>query len=96
MDKKVKFFKALGDETRLKIVGYLLENDYCACDFAPMTEKDQTTISRHLRVLVEANVLRFKKKGRNRVYAIKDNEVRQTLSLLGIKGPKSKYCIDPV
>ncbi len=39
----VKFFKALGDETRLKIVRYLLKNDFCACTFASMTKKDQTS-----------------------------------------------------
>ncbi len=30
MNDKAKFFKALGDESRLKIVGYLLKEDYCA------------------------------------------------------------------
>lgn len=33
MNYKAKFFKALGDETRLRIVSYLLREDYCACDF---------------------------------------------------------------
>ena len=33
VENKVKFFKALGDETRLGIVKYLLNNEYCACEF---------------------------------------------------------------
>ena len=73
---KVKFFKALGDETRLNIVRYLLNNKHCACEFTSMTKKDQTTISRHLKVLVEAGILKYEKKGRNIIYSIKDNEIK--------------------
>lgn len=86
---KVKFFKALGDKTRLKIVGYLLNHQCCACDFASMTEKDQTTISRHLKVLVEAGILEYEKKGRNIIYRIKDDVIRKALLNFGIKGVKS-------
>lgn len=86
---KVKFFKALGDETRLKIVSCLLDCEYCACDFTSIAKKDQTTISRHLKVLVEAGVLKYKKKGRNIIYSIKDKEVKKTLLDFGIKGIKS-------
>ena len=85
---KVKFFKALGDETRLKIVRYLLNHEYCACDFASMTKKDQTTVSRHLRVLVEARVLKYKKTGRNIIYSINGDDVKNVLLNFGIKGIK--------
>ncbi len=86
---KVKFFKALGDETRLKIVRYLLNHKICACDFTSMTNKDQTTISRHLKVLVEAGILKYEKKGRNIIYSIKDDEIKKGLLNFGIKGIKS-------
>ena len=71
LENKVKFFKALGDETRLTILSYLLEHSYCACDFISLTEKDQTTVSKHLKVLVEAGVLKYEKRGRNVIYSIK-------------------------
>ncbi|MFO8051701.1 MAG: metalloregulator ArsR/SmtB family transcription factor [Thermoplasmatota archaeon] len=83
---KVKFFKALGDETRLKIVRYLLDNDHCACDFTSMTKKHQTTVSRHLKVLVDAGILKFEKDGRNIIYSLKNDEVRTVLLNFGIKG----------
>ena len=84
----VKFFKALGDETRLSIVRYLLIKDFCACEFSSMTKKDQTTVSRHLKVLVEAGVLKYKKDGRNIIYSIKDNNVKKSLTAFGIEGIK--------
>lgn len=83
--EKVKFFKALGDETRLNIVCHLLGNEYCACAFTLMTKKDQTTVSRHLKVLTDANIIKYEKKGRNIHYSIKDNEIRKILKDLGIK-----------
>lgn len=86
---KIKFFKALGDETRLSIVKYLLNNEYCACEFTSMIKKDQTTVSRHLKILVEAGILKYEKKGRNIIYSIKDDEIKKELLNFGVKGIKS-------
>jgi ArsR family transcriptional regulator len=88
---KAKTFKALGDETRLTIVGYLLKNDHCACDFSN-TNKDQTTVSRHLKVLTEAGIVKFEKKGRNLVYSIANDKVRDQLNAMGIEQQDS--CCD--
>lgn len=88
LDSKVKFFKALGDETRLTILSYLLEHSYCACDFSSLTKKDQTTVSKHLKVLVEAGILKYEKQGRNIIYSIKNEEIEALLLSLGIKNVK--------
>lgn len=87
--EKAKFFKALGDETRLTIIGYLLKNDHCACDFSN-TNKDQTTVSRHLKVLTEAGIIKFDRKGRNSIYSIKDEAVRDRLIKMGV--PQQDSC----
>lgn len=85
INDQAKFFKALGDKTRLKIVRCMLARDFCACIFADMTKKDQTTVSRHLKVLAEAGVIKFEKKGRNIIYSIKNKEVKKVLIDFGIK-----------
>lgn len=92
LDSKVKFFKALGDETRLTILSYLLEHSYCACDFSSLIRKDQTTVSKHLKVLVEAGILKYEKQGRNIIYSIKNEEIGALLLSLGIKD--IKLCCD--
>lgn len=81
---KVKFFKALGNETRLRIVKYLLDNDYCACEFESMVDKDQTTISRHLKVLVEAGILDKERDGKNVVYKLSEKDLKDIFHELGI------------
>ena len=83
--EKAKFFKALGDETRLKIVSCLLTQDRCACDFTSMAEKDQTTVSRHLKILFLACILDFEKDGRNRIYKIKNEQMREQLLNCGVE-----------
>jgi arsenite methyltransferase len=84
-DEQVRFFKALGDETRLRIVGYLLLNERCACDFKQLKDKDQTTISRHLKVLAEAGIVKYKRSGRNLIYSIMDDGMKERLIKMGIK-----------
>lgn len=87
----IKIFKALGDETRLKIVQYLLLEEKCACDFSNCINKDQTTISRHLKILVEAGILNFKKDGRNVIFQIKNKQIKNMLDDFGIK-PYNNCC----
>lgn len=85
LENKVKFFKALADGTRLTILSYLLEHGYCACDFSSLTEKDQSTVSKHLKVLVEAGILKSEKRGRNIIYTIKEEKIKDLLVSLGIR-----------
>ncbi len=85
IEEQAKFFRALGNETRLTIIGFLLKNEHCACDFVNMSEKDQTTISRHLKILSEAGIVKTKRNGRNSIYSIKDDEVRSRLVAMGIE-----------
>jgi ArsR family transcriptional regulator len=92
VEDRVKFFKALGDETRLNLIGFLLRNDHCACDFEQLKDKDQTTISRHLKVLTEAGIVKNKKDGRNIIYSIKDDKVRNRLLKMGIEAKGECDC----
>ncbi|WP_305891139.1 arsenite methyltransferase [Methanolobus chelungpuianus] len=85
IEDKASFFKALGDRTRLTIVGCLLKQDHCACDFSAIAGKDQTTISRHLRILTEAGILRYEKDGRYVIYSIKDDMMKEILEKCGVE-----------
>lgn len=88
-----KIFKALGDETRLQIVEYLLFEEQCACDFTQCINKDQTTVSRHLRILVESGILKSEKEGRNIIYKIRDNKTKELLKSFGLK-PNNACCME--
>ena len=51
-------FKALSDETRLAMLGLLLDRgELCVCDFVEVLQITQSKASRHLRHLVNAGLL---------------------------------------
>jgi ArsR family transcriptional regulator len=58
-------FKALSDETRLRIVRTMAasSNALCECNIVPLFGLSQSTISYHLKVLREAGVLEAEKIG---------------------------------
>ena len=52
--------KALADRHRLRIVNMLLRADgeaVCVCEFQPLLDLSQGTVSHHLKILVEAGLV---------------------------------------
>jgi len=72
-------FKALGNETRLKIIETLMIKEHNVSDLTQISNKDQTTVSRHLSTLVNARIIRQKRLGRNIYYSIINVEMRDWL-----------------
>lgn len=56
-----KVLKALSDKTRLKIITFLSYRPHCVCELSEIIGYSQPTISRHLQILAEAGIVRFKK-----------------------------------
>ena len=52
-----RLFKALGDETRLRIVALLAHGELCVCHFQEALALSQPRVSRHLAVLRAAGVV---------------------------------------
>lgn len=46
-----QLFKALGDETRLRMLGLLKHGELCVCDLMEVLDLPQSTASRHLSYL---------------------------------------------
>ena len=60
---KARLFKALGDPTRLKIIEFLRSGEKCVCEIVPHLGLPQPTVSRHLKILRESGLVRFRKDG---------------------------------
>ena len=58
-----KIFKALGDRSRLRIINMLSEKAMCVCEITEVLELSQSTVSGHLRVLKEAELVEDEKDG---------------------------------
>jgi ArsR family transcriptional regulator len=61
----VTLFKALSDETRLRMVQAMTrsQDQLCECEIVPHFELSQSTISYHLKVLREAGIVECEKQG---------------------------------
>jgi len=66
----VKAFKALSDETRLRILTLLLERECCVCEVMQALNISQTRASRNLSLLYDAGFLKLRKNGLWSLYAI--------------------------
>ena len=75
----ILIFKALGNETRLKIVETLMIKEHNVSDLTQISNKDQTTVSRHLSTLTNAKIIKQKRLGRNIYYSIIDAEMKDWL-----------------
>jgi ArsR family transcriptional regulator len=57
------FFRALGDETRLRIVALLSHGDLCVCHVESALGLSQPNASRHLAVLRAAGIVEGERRG---------------------------------
>lgn len=72
MNELTSIFKALSDETRLRILKLLKEGELCVCDIVAALDSIQPKVSFHLNVLKEAGFIKDRKQGRWIHYSIDD------------------------
>ena len=56
-------FKALSDETRLKIIDMLSCGELCACDILKSFNITQPTLSYHMKILTECGIINGVREG---------------------------------
>ena len=81
--KRGKFYKALGDETRQRMLSLLKSREMCVCELITALSMTQPTTSHHLRILEEANLIKSRKEGKWVFYSITNPTL--AAQLLGVK-----------
>lgn len=74
-----ELFKIFGDSTRIKILYVLFESEMCVCDIAQLLGMNQSAISHQLRVLKQAQLVKYRRDGKTIFYSLADNHVRTIL-----------------
>jgi len=64
MEKLALYFKALSDETRLRILKLLEVGELCVCDITAALDMTQPNVSFHLGILKESGLIKDRKQGR--------------------------------
>jgi len=62
--------RALGEDTRVRIVGLLIDEALDVGEISRRLGVSQYNVSKHLRILREAGLLQVEKNGRTRLYAL--------------------------
>ena len=70
MREFVETFKALSDETRMRILKLLLERECCVCEVMQALDISQSRASRNLGILQRAGFIKAKRDGLWVVYSI--------------------------
>lgn len=72
----LRFFKALGDESRLKIVGILAQEERSVDELAAMLNLKEPTVSHHLAKLREIGLVSMTPEGNRRRYKLETGGLR--------------------
>ena len=65
-----RFFQALGDNTRLRLLNLMGDQELCVCYFVEILAQGQPKISRHLAYLRRAGIVRARREGKWMHYRI--------------------------
>lgn len=76
-----KVFRALGQETRLKIMYLLRDQELCVCELEAILGISQSAVSQHLRVLKEANLVTERRMGQWVLYQQNQEQLVQQLTV---------------
>lgn len=78
--------KAMGDATRLELVVAVASSENseaCVCDLTPATGLTQGTVSHHLKILMDSNLLVREQRGKWAYYSL-TRDAREILKVLKI------------
>ncbi|HWG19037.1 MAG TPA: metalloregulator ArsR/SmtB family transcription factor [Terracidiphilus sp.] len=65
-----RFFRALGDKTRLRLLNLMGEQEICVCYFVEILDSPQPKVSRHLAYLRSAGIVQARREGKWMHYRI--------------------------
>ena len=70
-----ELFKVFGDSTRIRILHALSLNELCVQDIADTLNMTQSAISHQLRILKQAELVKFRRDGKAIYYSLADDHV---------------------
>ncbi len=77
IEDKVDVFKALSDKNRLLILDMLSCGELCACNIMDGLNLTQPTISHHMKILQQCDLVKGRKEGKWVFYSINMEKVEQ-------------------
>lgn len=73
--KLSNLFKVLGDNTRMKIITALAQEELCVCDLAVVLNMTKSAVSHQLKKLKDERQVKSRKEGKNVYYSLDDEHI---------------------
>jgi ArsR family transcriptional regulator, arsenate/arsenite/antimonite-responsive transcriptional repressor len=72
----IEIYKALSDESRLRILNLLMKSKLCVCEIEEVLRMSQTNVSRHLNKLKNAQIVVSKKEAQWAYHFINEDFIK--------------------
>jgi len=82
--RESRFFKALADENRIRMIKLLTMREMCVCELMVALDLTQPTTSHHLNILERKGLIKKRKEGKWSYYSIADSKLIEGLRDLGL------------
>ncbi len=79
---RAKIFSAVSDPIRLDILDFLRDGEKCVCEITPHLNLVQPLVSRHLRILKNAGLIKRRKKSTWSFYSLTDKRIVELIDKL--------------
>ena len=89
----VPVFKALSDETRIKILDMLSCGEMCACDILEEFNISQSTLSYHMKILTECGLVKATRDGAWTRYTLNKEKTNAVLNYFDLITSDKEDCI---
>ena len=74
-----EFFSIFADKTRLSILFAIEKAPLCVCDIATLLSTTKSAVSHQMKLLRQADLVRYEKRGKNVFYRLADQHVRDII-----------------
>ena len=71
-DEQARFLRCIGEPTRLQILKLLANNEKCVGEITEALNKEQSSVSHHLKALKECNIVVARQEAQNIYYKLAD------------------------
>ncbi len=79
---RAKIFNALSDPTRIEILEFLRDSEKCVCEITPHLNLTQPLVSRHLKILKDAGLIKRRKESTWHYYSLTEKRIIELIDKL--------------
>lgn len=89
----IPVFKAISDETRLRIIDMLSCGEICACDILEGLSISQSTLSYHMKTLTDSELVNAERDGAWMRYTLNKERIDKAFSFFTFISSEKEDCI---